>query len=75
MQVLTRVAEVVRKTKILSPNIHYYATNILFCNDIKICRDLRTFRKTLGNNSAFLGQKQCFSLRQEVHYYMVCILS
>ena len=27
---------------------------------IKICRDLRTFWRSLGKKSAFLGQKQCF---------------
>ena len=61
----SRVAEVVggtrglcqkvwTQTKILSPNIRYF-----FCN-IKICRDLRTFWKSSGKKSAFLGQRQCF---------------
>ena len=27
---------------------------------IKICRDLRTFWRSLGKKSAFLGQTQCF---------------
>ena len=27
---------------------------------IKICRNLRTFWRSLGKKSAFLGQKQCF---------------
>ena len=29
-------------------------------SQIKICRDLRTFWRSLGKKSAFLGQKQCF---------------
>ena len=37
-------------------------------SQIKICRDLRTFWRTFGKKSAFLGQEG-----QEVHYYMVYI--
>ena len=29
-------------------------------SQIKICRDLRSFWRSLGKKSAFLGQKQCF---------------
>ena len=48
---------------------------MLFCRDIKICRDLRTFWETLGKKSAILGQKQCF-YEQEVHeiHGTYCIL-
>ena len=38
---------------------------------IKICRNLRTFWRSLGKKSAFWVKKSVF--RQEVHYYMVYI--
>ena len=46
----------------------------LFCCDIKNCRDLRTFWKTLSKKVLF-GSNTVF-IRQEVHYYIVlrCIL-
>ena len=40
---------------------------------IKICRDLRTFWRSLGQKKCLFGSKTVF-LEQEVHYYMVyCI--
>ena len=73
---LDRVAEVVRRCegpspksldsdKILKPQ------HTLFCRDVKIFRDLRTFWRSLGKKSAFLGLG--LFLGQEVHYYMVYI--
>ena len=52
-------------TKILSANT--------FCRDIKICRDLRTFWKSLGKKSVVFWSKTVF-LGQEVHYYMHIII-
>ena len=42
------------RTKFLSPNMYAILSRI------KICHDLRTFWRSLGKKSAFLGQKQCF---------------
>ena len=39
---------------------------------IKICRDLRTFWISLGQKKCLFGSKTVF-LGQEVHYYMVYI--
>ena len=39
---------------------------------IKICRDLRTFWRSLGKKKCLFGSKTVF-LGQEVHYYMVYI--
>ena len=44
---------------------------MLFCRDIKICRDLRTFCKTLGKKCLF--RSKTVFLGQEVHYYRVYI--
>ena len=58
-----RVAEVAREhgwhpPKSLDLDENFKAEHTLFC---KICRDLRTFWRSLGKTSAFLmGQKQCF---------------
>ena len=45
---------------------------ILFCCNINIFRDLRTFWKTVGKLGAFFGSRTLF-LGQEVHYYMANI--
>ena len=44
---------------------------MLFCYDIKICRDLRIIWKYLAEKVLF-GSKTVF-LMHEVHYYMVYI--
>ena len=33
---------------------------MLYCHDIMICCNLRTFWKTMDKRKALLGQKQCF---------------
>ena len=48
---LNRVAEVAREHGWHPPKS---------LSQIKICRDLRTFWRSLGKKSAFLGQKRCF---------------
>ena len=63
-----RVAEVVRRYEGSSTKSSYLYEN---CRDIKICCDLPTFWKSLGNKVPF-GSKTVF-LRQEVNYYMVYI--
>ena len=58
----SRVAEVVRghgRPKSLDSDENFKSEHTLFC------RDLRTFLRSLGKKSAFLGQ--------EMHYYMVYI--
>ena len=40
---------------------------MLFCPDIKICRDLRTFWKTWGQKSLFFGTATLFLV--QVRYY------
>ena len=45
---------------------------MLFCRDIKVCRDLRTFWRSLGKKKCLFGSKTVF-LGQEVHYYIVYI--
>ena len=63
-----RVAEVVRRYEGSSTKSSYLYEN---CRDIKICCDLPTFWKSLGNKVPF-GSNTVF-LRQEVNYYMVYI--
>ena len=63
-----RVAEVVRRYEGSSTKSSYLYEN---CRNIKICCDLPTFWKSLGNKVPF-GSKTVF-LRQEVKYYMVYI--
>ena len=63
-----RVAEVVRRYEGSSTKSSYLYEN---CRDIKICCDLPTFWKSLGNKVPF-GSNPVF-LRQEVNYYMVYI--
>ena len=48
-----------RSPKSLDLDKNFKPLHMLFCRDIKICRDLRTFWKSLVK-SAFLGQKQRF---------------
>ena len=60
-----RVAEVAQSRegpspKSLDSDENFKPLYTLFCGDIKICRNLRTFWRSLGKKSAFLGQKQCF---------------
>ena len=45
---------------------------MLYCHDIMICCNLRTFWKTMDKRKALLGQKQCF-LGKIVPYDMVHI--
>ena len=45
---------------------------MLFCRDIKICRDLRTFGNIWANKFSF--RSKTVFLGQEVHYYMVYIV-
>ena len=45
---------------------------MLSCRDIDICRDSRTFGKSLGKKVLFWGSKTVF-LEREVHYNMVYI--
>ena len=63
-----RVAEVVRRYEGSSTKSSYLYEN---CRDNKICCDLPTFWKSLGNKVPF-GSNTVF-LRQEVNYYMVYI--
>ena len=52
----------------------FYARTYAILSRIKICRDLRTFWRSLGKKSAFLGQKQCFLGKKcTISNYMVCI--
>ena len=56
------------RTKISSLNIRYLSR-------IKICCNLRTFWRSLGKNSAFLGQKQCFMGKKcTITWYVLHIL-
>ena len=59
------VAEVARSREGPTPNSLNLDENLkpfsvlehtIFCRDIDICRDLRTFLKTLNKKSAFLGK-------------------
>ena len=57
------VAEVAQRHEGLSPKCFDSAENFkplhtIFCREIKICRDLRNFWKTLGKKGTFLG-KNC----------------
>ena len=70
-----RMAEVVQRhegpsPKSLESGENFKPLHTLFCRDIKICRDLRTFWKSLGKKNAFFWSKTVF-LVQEVHYYMI----
>ena len=57
--------------KSLDSDGNFKSQHTLVCRDIKICRDLRNFWKSLGKKSVILS-KTVF-LGQEMHYYMVCI--
>ena len=50
----------------------FYAWTYAILSQIKICRDLRTFWRSLGKKKCLFGSKTVF-LGQEVHYYMVYI--
>ena len=44
-----------------------------FLSQIKICRDLRTFWRSLGKKSAFWGQNSVFSARGALLHGIYCI--
>ena len=50
----------------------FEARTYAILSGINICRDLRTFFRSLGKKSAFLGQKQCF-LGKKCTMHMVYI--
>ena len=65
MTSLGRVAEVVRGQ----------AGTYAILPRIKICRDLRTFWRSLGKKSAIFGQKQCFLGKKcTITWYILHIL-
>ena len=69
--VLTRVAEVVRRQKGPSPKSFdldekFKPLHMLFCCNIKTCRELHTFWEDFGQKKCFLGSKTVFH-GQEVH--------
>ena len=76
---LTRVAEVVRRhkrplPKSLDSDESFKLQNTLFCRDIKICCDLRTFWKTLGRKSAFWVKRVFFWVRSALLHSIYSIL-
>ena len=76
MKVGARVAEVVRRHEGASPKSLdsdkiFEPQTTLFCRDIKICCDLRTFWKSLDKKVLLWVKNSIFW--QEVHYYMVYI--
>ena len=53
----------------------FYARTYAILSRIKICRNLRTFWRSLGKKSAFLGQKQCFLGKKcTITWYILHIL-
>ena len=75
---LIRVAEVVRRhekpsLKSLDLDKTFKPKHTLFCCDSKICRDLRTFWKTLGKKNAFLGQNSVSWARSALLHGIYCI--
>ena len=67
-----RAAEVVwihvgPSLKSLDSDKNFKPQHTLFCPDIKIHRDLRTFWKTLGKKSAHLGHLQWFLDKKGTH--------
>ena len=74
--VTDRVAEVAREhgwhpPKSLDSDENFKPEHTLFCRNIKICCDIRTFWRYLGKKVPFWVKTVL--LGQEVHYYMVYI--